>query len=79
MSRSPQSRSPNLNAGPKGAQTAFKRGADAAKAGLPITSCPYSVGRVVANQLNPGARWQAHWMRGFRSVKPPASTPPESP
>lgn len=75
MSRSPNPQSPNIGTGPKGAKTAFKRGKAAAKAGLPITACPYSVGKIVANELNPGARWKAHWERGYNSVKPPAPKP----
>lgn len=69
MSRSPKPRSPNVSTSAKGAQTAFKHGAEAARAGKSIDACPYAKTPNLPHQLNPGSRWRAHWMRGFESVK----------
>lgn len=56
--------------GPRGSQKAFKKGAQAARDGKPMSSCPYPDAiSARPNDLNMGSRWRSHWVRGFNSVK----------
>lgn len=60
----------------KGAQNAYKKGQVAARAGLPITVCPYGKSLAAPDQVDFTRRWRKKWIDGYRSVKPEESMPP---
>jgi hypothetical protein len=53
----------------KGAQTAYNKGVVAAKAGKPISACPYVDSPGAPMHQNFGRRWRRRWIEGYQSVK----------
>jgi hypothetical protein len=64
---------PACNNNAKAFSTVRKRGAEAARAGRPITSCPYKA--TPGGGANFSNKWRVEWLKGFNSVKhPPTDT-----
>lgn len=59
----------------KGAQNAYQKGVAAAKAGKPISACPYQ-GVGPADHVDFGRKWRRKWLEGYRSVKRDEPLPP---
>jgi ribosome modulation factor len=59
----------------KGAQAAYQKGVDAAKAGKPISACPYQQ-TTSLEHVDFGRKWRKKWMDGYQSVKREEPFPP---
>lgn len=62
----------------KGAQKAFLKGQAAARAGQPVSACPYANTPSAPNELSFGRSWRKKWIEGWESVpkKTPEPLPP---
>jgi hypothetical protein len=60
----------------KGAQTAYNKGVNAAKAGKLLSDCPYKDSPGDSTHVNFGRKWRRKWNEGYQSVKRGEPLPP---
>lgn len=65
-----------MNRHEKAQQTVWNRGADAARAGLEESACPYPDRRTYHGAITWSRSWRRQWLAGFRSVKKAGNVPP---